>query len=209
MIRFLLLLMCSLLSANQTLANTIRGSLNLQGSTAQIRTVEKTYKGELGGVVLFSSLDMGKYYTFGLDVKSGSGKVFSGQFRNYSFNEYIAHSAFKFDGRSGSQTQRNYGFSVGLGVLHKSANFDGLKFSETQYPVFLGVDFDITKRVSMRIKGYSQLNKFDDNRAAFFGLVWPLNDNASIVGHYSNYSSKIDEIKHCGSDYIIGLEMHF
>ena len=209
MIRFLLLFMCPLLLAHQTLANTIRGSVNLTSSSAQIRSVQKTHKGELDGVALFTSFDMGKDYALGLDVKVGSGKVFSGKSTNYSFNEYIAHTAFKFGGRSGSLTQLNYGFSAGLGILHKSANFDGLKFSETQYPIFLGVDFDITKRVSMRIKGYSQLNKFDDNRAAFIGIVLPLSDKVSIVGHYSNYSSKINEIKHCGSDYIIGLEMNF
>jgi hypothetical protein len=209
MIRILLPILCSLLLAIQAEAETNRVSLNFQSSTAQIKTVDKNYKGDLSGVLLSGSFDVGEHFTLGLDFKDGAGKVSLDQSLNYSFNEYIAHSAFKFGERSGSQTHRNYGFSIGLGVLNKSVNFNGLKFSETQYPFFLGVDFDISRRLSMRIKGYSQLDKFDNNRAAFIELVWPISEKAKMVGRYSNYSSKINEIKHCGSDYVIGLEMHF
>ena len=209
MIRILLSLICSIILANKAVADTNRISLNFQSSTAQIRTFNKTYKGDLSGGVLSSSFDVGRNFILGLDVKDGAGEVSSDQALNYSFNEYIAHSAFKFSEISGYQSQRSYALSVGWGILHKSANFNGLKFSETQYPIFLGVDLDISKRLSLRIKGYSQLDKFDDNRAAFIELVSSVNEKVKIVGRYSNYSSKINAIKQCGSDYVIGLEIHF
>ena len=209
MIRILLLFVFSMLLAMQVGADTNRISLNLQSSSAQIKTVDNTYKGDLSGILISTSLDAGEKFKIGLNLKEGSGKVSSDKTLNFSFSEYIVHSALTFGGVSGSKAQRNYGFSVGFGILNKNVKFNGLKFSETQYPLFLGVDFDISKRLYMRLNGYSQIDKFDDNRAAFIELVWPVNEKVKIVGRYSNYSSEINEVKHCGSDYVIGLEMRF
>ena len=209
MIRILSTLVFSLSLAIQADADTNRISLNVQNSSAKVRTADKTYNGDLGGLLMSASFDFGERFSLGLEVKDGSGKVSSDKSVNYSFNEYLVHSAFKFGGASGPNVQRNYSFSIGFGILNKNVKFNGLKLNETQYPLFLGVGYELSENLSIRASGYSQIDKFDDNRAAFIELAWPVTEKIKVVGRYSNYSSEINKIKHCGSDYVIGLETSF
>ena len=104
------------------------------------------------------------------------------------------YSGFKFGGASGPNVERNYSFSIGFGIFNKNVKFNGLKLDETQYPLFLGFDYELSENLSMRVSGYSQIDKFDDNRAAFIELAWPVTEKIKVVGRYSNYSSEINKI---------------
>ena len=98
---------------------------------------------------------------------------------------------------------------MGAGLYQKTSKLGTENYNETQFPVLLGAEITNKSGVKISLSGLGQLNNLDNNRSGSLSFAAPIMNNADVIGKYTNHSSKVNGLQHCGSDYFLGVSVQF
>ena len=139
---------------------------------------------------------------------SGNGNH-NGTTRDFNFNQnsFYAYREFSEDSFFFLNWRLNY--KIGAGLYQKTSKLGTENYNETQFPALLGVEMSNTSGVKIGLSGLGQLNNLDYNRSGSLSFAAPVMNNLEVIGKYTNHSSKVNGLQHCGSDYFLGLSVQF
>ena len=177
-------------------------------SDAQVKLEQQKFTGRIDGVSLATEYMLSRDWHLKYEHLSGNGNL-NGTTSDFNFNQnsFYAYREFVEDNFFFLNWRLNY--KIGVGLYQKTSKLGTQNYNERQFPVLLGIEMTNTSGVKIGLSGLGQLNNLNDNRSGSLSLAAPVMDNVDVIGKYTNHSSKVNGLQHCGSDYFIGLSVQF
>ena len=177
-------------------------------SDAQVKLEQQKFTGRIDGVSLATEYMLSLDWHLKYEHLSGNGNL-NGTTSDFNFNQnsFYAYREFVEDNFFFLNWRLNY--KIGVGLYQKTSKLGTENYNEMQFPVLLGVEMTNTSGVKIGLSGLGQLNNLDYNRSGSLSFAAPVMNNLEVIGTYTNHSSKINGLQHCGSDYFLGLSVQF
>jgi len=177
-------------------------------SDAQVKLEKQKFTGRIDGVSLSTKYMLSPDWNLRYEHVSGNGKL-NGTTSDFNFNQNLVYAYREFAEDSFFLLNWKLGYKVGAGFYQKTSKFRTERYNETQFPVLLGVEITNTSGVKLSLSGLGQLDNLKNNRSGSLSLTAPIMNNLDAIGKYTNHSSKVNGLQHCGSDYFIGISVQF
>ena len=189
-------------------AGQIKTTVSVLLSDAQVKREQQKFTGRIDGVSLATEYMLSPDWYLKYEHLSGNGNL-NGTTRDFNFNQnsFYAYREFSEDSFFFLNWRLNY--KIGAGLYQKTSKLGTENYNETQFPVLLGVEMTNTSGVKIGLSGLGQLNNLDYNRSGSLSFAAPVMNNLEVIGKYTNHSSKVNGLQHCGSDYFLGLFVQF
>ena len=177
-------------------------------SDAQVKEEQQKFTGRIDGVSLATEYMLSLDWHLKYEHVSGNGNL-NGTTKDFNFNQnsFYAYREFSEDNFFFLNWRLNY--KIGVGLYQKTSELGTENYNETQFPALLGVEMSNTSGVKIGLSGLGQLNNLNNNRSGSLSFAAPVINNLEVIGKYTNHSSKVNGLQHCGSDYFLGLSVQF
>jgi hypothetical protein len=100
-------------------------------------------------------------------------------------------------------------YMAGVGISHKSSEYENKRQNKTQQSILLGASLQNSHGTFIRLKGTTPVSGFKYNKLAILEVGTPISYSADLFASYRNHSSKIDNLRHCGADYFVGISLKY
>ena len=177
-------------------------------SDAQVKLEKQKFTGRIDGVSLSTKYMLSPDWNLRYEHVSGNGKL-NGTTSDFNFNQNLVYAYREFAEDSFFLLNWKLGYKVGAGFYQKTSKFRTERYNETQFPVLLGVEITNTSGVKLSLSGLGQLDNLNNNRSGSLSFTAPVMNDLNVIGKYTNHSSKVNGLQHCGSDYFIGISVQF
>ena len=194
--------------ATQVGAQQLTVAVSALLSDAQVKLEKQKFTGRIDGVSLATEYILSPDWHLRYEHVSGNGNL-NGTTSDFNFNQNLVYAYREFAEDSFFLLNWKLGYKVGAGFYQKTSKFRTERYNETQFPVLLGVEITNTSGVKLSLSGLGQLDNLNNNRSGSLSLTAPIMNDLDVIGKYTNHSSKINGLQHCGSDYFLGLSLQF
>ena len=194
--------------ATQVVAGKLMTTVSALSSDAQVKLEQQKFTGRIDGVSLTTEYMLSPDWHLTYEHVSGNGNL-NTTTSDFNFNQnllYASHASAE-DNFFFLNWRLNY--KIGLGLYQKTSKLGTEKHSKTQFPVLLGVEMTNTSGIKIGLSGLGQLNNLNNNRSGSLSFAAPIMNNLDVIGKYTNHSSKVNGLQHCGSDYFLGFSVQF
>ena len=194
--------------ATQVGAGPLMMTVSALLSDAQVKLEQQKFTGRIDGLSLATEYMLSPDWHLKYEHLSGNGNL-NGTTRDFNFNQnsFYAYREFSEDNFFFVNWRLNY--KIGAGLYQKTSKLGTENYNETQFPVLLGVEMTNTSGVKIGLSGLGQLNNLNNNRSGSLSLAAPVMNNVDVIGKYTNHSSEVTGLRHCGSDYFLGVSVQF
>ena len=177
-------------------------------SDAQVKLEQQKFTGRIDGVSLATEYMLSPDLYLKYEHLSGNGNLNETE-RDFNFNRnsFYVYREFVEDNFFFLNWRLNY--KIGVGLYQKTSKLGMETYNETQFPVLLGVEMSNTSGIKIGLSGLGQLNNLNNDRSGSLSFAAPVINNLDIIGKYTNHSSKVNGVQHCGSDYFVGFSLQF
>ena len=127
----------------------------------------------------------------------------------YNFNESSLHLARNFRSKNRIFDTWSISYVAGVGISHKSSEYENKRQNKTQQSILLGASLQNSRGTFIRLKGTTPVSAFKYNKLAILEVGTPISYSADLFASYRNHSSKIDNLRHCGADYFVGISLKY
>ena len=194
--------------ATQVGAGQLTTSVSALLSDPQVKLEKQKFTGRIDGVSLATEYMLSQYWNLRYEHVSGNGNL-NGPTSDFNFNQNLVYAYREFAEDSFFLLNWKLGYKVGAGFYHKTSKFRTERYNETQFPVLLGAEITNTSGVKLSLSGLGQLDNLNNNRSGSISFTAPVMNDLNVIGKYTNHSSKVNGLQHCGSDYFIGFSLQF
>lgn len=194
--------------ATQAPAGQVITSVSALVGDAQIKLVQEKFTAQIKGMALAAKYEFSPDWYLKYDLLIGGGSL-NGTTKDYSFNQNVLYAYQAFSADNSFYFNWKLTYKIGAGFYHKASKLDTKNYYQNQFPVLLGVEIENTSGVKINLAGFGQLNNLSNNRLGSLSFAAPIANNVNVIGKYTNHSSKIFGLQHCGSDYFMGLSLRF
>ncbi len=177
-------------------------------SDAQVKLEPQKFTGQIDGVAFATEYELSPDWHLKYELLSGNGNL-NGTTKHFNFNQNLLYAYHSLAADNSFYSNWKLTYKIGAGFYHKTSKFGTENYDETQFPVILGVEMTNSAGFKIGISGFGQLNNLSNNRSGSLNFAAPVMSNLKLIGKYTNHSSKVRGLQHCGSDYFIGLSMRF
>ena len=177
-------------------------------SDAQVKLDQQKFTGRIDGVSLATEYMLSPDWHLRYEHVSGNGNL-NGTTSDFNFNQNLVYAYREFAEDNFFFLNWKLGYKVGAGFYQKTSKFRTEHYNETQFSVLLGAEITNTSGVKISLSGLGQLDNLNNNRSGSLSLTAPIMNDLDVIGKYTNHSSKINGLQHCGSDYFLGLSLQF
>ena len=204
-----IILIASLITlATQLGAGQFTTTVSALLSDAQVKLEKQKFTGRIDGVSLSTKYMLSLDWNLRYEHVSGNGKL-NGTTSDFNFNQNLVYAYREFAEDSFFLLNWKLGYKVGAGFYQKTSKFRTERYNETQFPVLLGAEITNTSGVKLSLSGLGQLDNLNNNRSGSLSFTAPVMNDLNVIGKYTNHSSKVNGLQHCGSDYFIGISVQF
>ena len=194
--------------ATQVGAEQLTTTVSALLSDAQVKLEKQKFTGRIDGVSLSTKYMLSPDWNLRYEHVSGNGNL-NGTTSDFNFNQNLVYAYREFTEHSFFLLNWKLGYKVGAGFYHKTSKFRTERYNETQFPVLLGAEITNTSGVKLSLSGLGQLDNLNNNRSGSLSFTAPVMNDLNVIGKYTNHSSKVNGLQHCGSDYFIGISVQF
>ena len=194
--------------ATQVGAGQLITTVSAHLSDAQVKLDQQKFKGRIDGLSLATEYMLSPDWHLRYEHVSGNGNL-NGTSSDFNFNQNLVYAYREFTEHSFFLLNWKLGYKVGAGFYHKTSKFRTERYNETQFPVLLGAEITNTSGVKLSLSGLGQLDNLKNNRSGSLSFTAPIMNDLNVIGKYTNHSSKVNGLQHCGSDYFIGISVQF
>ena len=177
-------------------------------SDAQVKLEKQKFTGRIDGVSLATEYILSPDWHLRYEHVSGNGNL-NGTTSDFNFNQNLLYAYREFAEDNFFFLNWKLGYKVGAVFYQKTSKFRTERYNETQFPVLLGVEITNTSGVKLSLSGLGQLDNLNNNRSGSLSFTAPVMNDLNVIGKYTNHSSKVNGLQHCGSDYFIGISVQF
>ena len=194
--------------ATQVGAGQLKMTVSALLSDAQVKLEQQKFTGRIDGVSLATEYMLSPDLYLKYEHLSGNGNLNETE-RDFNFNQnsFYVYREFVEDNFFFLNWRLNY--KIGVGPYQKTSKLGMETYNETQFPVLLGVEMTNSSGVKIGLSGLGQLNNLNNSRSGSLSFAAPAINNLDVIGKYTNHSTKVNGLKHCGSDYFLGLSVQF
>ena len=194
--------------ATQVGAGQLKMTVSALLSDAQVKLEQQKFTGRIDGVSLATEYMLSPDLYLKYEHLSGNGNLNETE-RDFNFNQnsFYVYREFVEDNFFFLNWRLNY--KIGVGLYQKTSKLGMETYNETQFPVLLGVEMSNTSGIKIGLSGLGQLNNLNNDRSGSLSFAAPVINNLDIIGKYTNHSSKVNGVQHCGSDYFVGFSLQF
>ena len=194
--------------ATQVGAGQLKMTVSALLSDAQVKLEQQKFTGRIDGVSLATEYMLSPDLYLKYEHLSGNGNLNETE-RDFNFNQnsFYVYREFVEDNFFFLNWRLNY--KIGVGLYQKTSKLGMETYNETQFPVLLGVEMTNTSGVKIGLSGLGQLNNLNNDRSGSLSFAAPVINNLDVIGKYTNHSSKVNGVQHCGSDYFVGFSLQF
>ena len=203
-----LLIALLMTTATQVGAGQLKTTVSALLSDAQVKLEQQKFTGRIYGVSLATEYMLSFDWHLKYEHLSRNGNL-NGTTRDFNFsqNSFYAYREFAEDNFFFLNWRFNY--KIGAGLYQKTLKLGTENYNDTQFPVLLGVEMTNTSGVKIGLSGLGHLNNLDNNRSGSLSFTAPVMNNIDVTGKYTNHSSQVNGLQHCGSDYFLGVSVQF
>jgi len=194
--------------ATQVGAGPLMMTVSALLSDAQVKLEQQKFTGRIDGVSFATEYMLSPDWHLKYEHLSGNGNL-TGTTRDFNFNQNSFYVYREFSEDSFFFVNWRLNYKIGAGLYQKTSKLGTENYNETQFPVLLGVEMTNTSGVKIGLSGLGQLNNLGNNRSGSLSFAAPVMNNLEVIGKYTNHSSKVNGLQHCGSDYFLGLSVQF
>lgn len=177
-------------------------------SEAQVELEQQKFTGRIDGVALATQYQLSSDWYLKHELLSGNGNL-HGTRKYFDFNQNLLYAFHKFSAVNSLYPTWNLSYKIGFGYYHKTSKFGTNNYEEAQFPVFIDVEMTSTSGVKVSLSGLGQLDNLNKTRSGSLTFAAPVISDVSVFGKYTNHSSKVNALQHCGSDYFVGFSVEF
>ena len=195
-----------------TAINVAADTLTLTGglfqSDARLELDSQTKKGKVSGLSLKIDYNVSNDLMLNYEYILGEGNLNAAN-TLYNFNESSLHLARNFRSKNRIFDTWSISYVAGVGISHKSSEYENKRQNKTQQSILLGASLQNSRGTFIRLKGTTPVSAFKYNKLAILEVGTPISYSADLFASYRNHSSKIDNLRHCGADYFVGIRLKY
>ena len=192
----------------QSGARSLNTAVKAFVSDAQLEFEQEKYVGRLNGVSLSADYEISPNFFFKYEAVTGGGS-FAKSTNEYKFSQNLVYAYKSLDFDHTPFPGWHITYAVGAGVLNKQSEFRSNTYQQSQRPLFLRLEITNSSNVKISLSGFAQIDNVEKNRSGSLSFKFPTWKNVSLIGKYTNHTSKFSALQHCGSDYFLGFSRHF
>ena len=177
-------------------------------SDAQLEFEQEKYIGRLNGASLSADYEISPNFFFRYEAATGGGS-FAKSTNEYKFSQNVIYAYKTLDFDHTPFPGWHITYAVGAGVFNKQSEFRSNTYQQSQRPLFLRLEIKNSSNVKISLSGFAQIDNVEKNRSGSLSFTFPAWKNVSLIGKYTNHTSKFGALQHCGSDYFLGFSRHF
>ena len=196
------------ITAINVAADTMTLTGGLFQSDARLELDSQTKKGKVSGLSLKIDYNVSNDLMLNYEYILGEGNLNAAN-TLYNFNESSLHLARNFRSENRIFDTWSISYVAGVGISHKSTEYENKRRNKTQQSILLGASLENSRGSFMRLKGTTAVNAFKYNKLAIIEVGTPISNSATLFASYRNHSSKIDNLRHCGADYFVGISLKY
>ena len=196
------------ITAINVAADTLILTSGLFQSDARLELDNQTKKGKVSGLSLKIDYNVSNDLMLNYEYILGEGNLNAANTR-YNFNESSLHLARNFRSENRIFDTWSINYMAGVGISHKSSEYENKRQNKTQQSILLGASLQNSRGTFIRLKGTTPASAFKYNKLAILEVGTPISNLANLFASYRNHSSKIDNLRHCGADYFVGISLKY
>ena len=196
------------ITAINVAADTMTLTGGLFQSDARLELDSQTKKGKVSGLSLKIDYNVSNDLMLNYEYILGGGNLNEANTR-YNFNESSLHLARNFRSENRVLDTWSIDYMAGVGISHKSSEYENKRQNKTQQSILLGASLQNSRGTFIRLKGTTPVSAFKYNKLAILEVGTPISYSADLFASYRNHSSKIDNLRHCGADYFVGISLKY
>ena len=196
------------ITAINVAADTMTLTGGLFQSDARLELDSQTKKGKVSGLSLKIDYNVSNDLMLNYEYILGEGNLNAAN-TLYNFNESSLHLARNFRSKNRIFDTWSISYVAGVGLLHKSSEYENKRQNKTQQSILLGASLQNSRGTFIRLKGTTPVSAFKYNKLAILEVGTPISYSADLFASYRNHSSKIDNLRHCGADYFVGISLKY
>jgi hypothetical protein len=196
------------ITAIDVAADTLTLTGGLFQSDARLELDNQTKKGKVSGLSLKIDYNVSNDLMLNYEYILGEGNLNAANTR-YNFNESSLHLARNFRSENRMFDTWSLNYMAGVGISHKSSEYENKRQNKTQQSILLGASLQNSHGTFIRLKGTTPVSAFKYNKLAILEVGTPISYSADLFASYRNHSSKIDNLRHCGADYFVGISLKY
>lgn len=203
--KYILSILLTIIAINVA-ADTLTLTGGLFQSDARLELDNQTKKGNVSGLTLKLGYDISTNLVLNYEYILGEGSLNKAS-TLYNFNESTLHLTKNFRSEKRIFDTWSINYIAGVGISHKSSEYENKRQNKTQQSILLGASLENSRGSFMRLKGTTPVDAFKYNKLAIIEVGTPISNSANLFASYRNHSSKIDNLRHCGADYFVGISL--
>ena len=203
--KYILSILLTIIAINVA-ADTLTLTGGLFQSDARLELDNQTKKGNVSGLTLKLGYDISTNLVLNYEYILGEGSLNKAS-TLYNFNESTLHLTKNFRSEKRIFDTWSINYIAGVGISHKSSEYENKRQNKTQQSILLGTSLKNSRGSFMRLKGTTPVDAFKYNKLAIIEVGTPISNSANLFASYRNHSSKIDNLRHCGADYFVGISL--
>ena len=196
------------ITAINVAADTMTLTGGLFQSDARLELDSQTKKGKVSGLSLKIDYNVSNDLMLNYEYILGEGNLNAAN-TLYNFNESSLHLARNFRSKNRIFDTWSISYVAGVGISHKSSEYENKRQNKTQQSILLGASLQNSRGTFIRLKGTTPVSAFKYNKLAILEVGTPISYSADLFASYRNHSSKIDNLRHCGADYFVGISLKY
>ena len=196
------------ITAINVAADALTLTSGLFQSDARLELDNQTKKGKVSGLSLKIDYNVSNDLMLNYEYILGEGSLNAANTR-YNFNESSLHLARNFRSENRIFDTWSINYMAGVGISHKSSEYENKRQNKTQQSILLGASLQNSRGTFIRLKGTTPASAFKYNKLAILEVGTPISNLANLFASYRNHSSKIDNLRHCGVDYFVGISLKY
>ena len=194
--------------ATQVGAKSLTTAAKVFVSDAQVEFEQQKYAGQLSGASFSADYEFSPDLFFRYQGLNGKGN-FNGSPSDYNFSQNLLYAYRNFDIRNTDLSSWQMSYKIGAGLFNKKSKFANNSYEQSQLPLILGLEITNTNDVQISFSGFGQIDNLQINRSGSISFKVPIGRSLRLIGKYTNHTSKVKKLQHCGSDYFLGLSINF
>ena len=194
--------------ATQVGAGSLTTTMTAFVSDAQVKLEQQKLTGQINGVSLAAKYKFYPDWHLQYEHLSGNGNL-NGTIEDFNFNQNLLYGYKTFEVFNSLFSSWDLTYDFGAGFYHKKSKLGNENYEDSQFPVIIVAEMTNTSGVKISFSGLGQLDNLMNNRSGSLSFATPMASNVSLIGKYTNHTSKVNGLQHCGSDYLIGFSIRF
>lgn len=196
------------ITALDAAANTLTLKSGLFRSDARVELDNQAKKGKVSGLSVKIDYDISTDLMLNYEYILGEGNLNTAKSR-YKFNESTLHLTRNFHSEKRIFDTWSISYIAGVGISNKSSDYENKTQNKTQQSILIGASIESSHGGFIRLKGTTPVSAFKYNKLAIIEVGTPISNSTNLMATYRNHSSKIDNLRHCGADYFIGISLKY